>query len=35
LQSLVKMSHDAARSRDAARALRAGEAMSVETIGIA
>jgi hypothetical protein len=41
LQSLVKMSHDAARSRDAARlpdatrSGRAGEAASVETIGIA
>jgi hypothetical protein len=47
LQSLVKMSHDAARSHDATRSLdaprsldatrsgRAGEAALVETIGIA
>jgi hypothetical protein len=35
LQSLVKMSHDAARSHDALRSGRAGEAALVETIGIA
>jgi hypothetical protein len=41
LQSLVKVSHDAARLRDAARSHdaprlgRAGAAASVETIGIA
>jgi hypothetical protein len=41
LQSLVKMSHDAARSHDATRSHdalrsgRAGEAALVETIGIA
>jgi hypothetical protein len=34
LQSLVKMSHEAARSPDAVRSGRAGEAASVETIGI-